>query len=730
MNYVIVFLLFRLKLNYTFSNDKQRELPVKYKYYICTVSINIFSIMASVLKHIYHSISWPRKALLCFLVFPVYLLMQSSPINAQCYELFWSEEFDSTGFPDSKNWTFETGGGGWGNNELQYYKANDPDNAWVENGILTITAIKEDFGGRNYTSSRIKTQDKFEFQYGKIEAFMKLPYGQGIWPAFWLLGENIYDIGWPACGEIDIMEMIGGTNRDNTSHATLHWDNNGNHASYGLPYTLSSGIFADEYHLFAVEWTPSTIKAYVDGNLFYTKAISEEELSEFHNDFFIILNLAVGGNWPGSPDASTVFPQTYEIDYVRVYKNIADFEIEGPEVVAEKSTNNAYTITSYDFLEYTWIVPADAEITSGQGTAEISVTWGCADGEVSCSVAGKCDTLLYSIPVTIENKITGPMFINEGETGVQIFTAGIATTTYNWTVPADATIQSGQGTESITVDWGNEFSEVAVTIENSCGTKKLSYLPIIAGQYPYPDPYTPHSIPGIINAGDYDYGGEGIAYHDITSANQGDGPRQDEGVDTEYRDRGKTNVAYIKSTEWLEYSVKVDSSRYYSFRMRLATDLSKAGPFSVKFNDVKVLNGYSVSNTGGLDNFRSLYIGKAFLSESDTIMKLDLVVGGFNVSEISITPTSPPVSANPGIAQFQANVYPNPASDMVYAESPENLRSILLIDLSGRVLRRKEIGEKEEQSNLTISDIEEGAYLLVLELESGEHSSHKLIISR
>jgi beta-glucanase (GH16 family) len=235
-------------------------------------------------------------------------------------DLIWSEEFNYTGLPDPTYWNMETGGGGWGNNELQYYTDRE-DNALVEGGVLTITAKQEAYGGRDYTSARITTQDKFDFKYGRIESRIKLPYGQGIWPAFWMLGANFNSVGWPACGEIDIMEMVGGSGRENTVHTTLHWDNNGEHADYGDSYTLSSGTFADDFHIFSVEWDAQSIKGLVDGNQFFVINTTPAELSEFQENFFIILNIAVGGNWPGSPDATTEFPQTMEVDYIRVYKN-------------------------------------------------------------------------------------------------------------------------------------------------------------------------------------------------------------------------------------------------------------------------------------------------------------------------------------------------------------------------------------------------------------------------
>ena len=234
--------------------------------------------------------------------------------------LLWSEEFNYSGLPDASIWNMETGGGGWGNNELQYYTDRE-DNASVGGGYLTITAQEEAYGGRHYTSARMTTQNKFDFKYGKIVARIKLPYGQGIWPAFWMLGSNFNSVGWPSCGEIDIMELVGGNGGDNTCHATLHWDNSGQHASYGESYTLPSGIFADDFHVFTVEWDAQRIKGLVDGHQYFVTDITPSGLSEFHEDFFIILNVAVGGNWPGAPNATTEFPQTMQIDYIRIYNN-------------------------------------------------------------------------------------------------------------------------------------------------------------------------------------------------------------------------------------------------------------------------------------------------------------------------------------------------------------------------------------------------------------------------
>ena len=232
--------------------------------------------------------------------------------------LVWRDEFDGTSL--SADWTHEigTGSGGWGNNELQYYREQ---NTSVQDGYLVITAKKESFGGQEYTSSRIITSGKRNFKYGRIDIRAALPKGQGIWPALWMLGSNFNTVGWPKCGEIDIMEMVGGdaSGRNNTVHGTVHWDANG-YATYTDSYTLNSGIFADEFHVFSIVWDDKSITWYVDDVQYNVIDITPADLDEFQKDFFFIFNVAVGGNWPGSPDATTVFPQRMIVDYVRVFQ--------------------------------------------------------------------------------------------------------------------------------------------------------------------------------------------------------------------------------------------------------------------------------------------------------------------------------------------------------------------------------------------------------------------------
>ena len=242
--------------------------------------------------------------------------------------LTWSDEFNAAdGTPvDSQKWTQQTGGNGWGNNELEYYTTSSR-NAHHEHGALVIEAIQEpvtqaDGVTRNYTSARLKTQGKFSQTYGRFEARIKMPQGKGIWPAFWMLGDDIAIVGWPKCGEIDIVENIG--IEPAIAHGTIHGPGYSGDHGIGSPFTLPKNRrFADAFHVFAVEWEPQEIRFYVDKHLYAIRRPSDLPQGAnwvYDHPFFLLLNLAVGGYWPGNPDATTQFPQNMLIDYVRVYR--------------------------------------------------------------------------------------------------------------------------------------------------------------------------------------------------------------------------------------------------------------------------------------------------------------------------------------------------------------------------------------------------------------------------
>ncbi len=226
------------------------------------------------------------------------------------YHLIWSDEFNETTI-DTSAWNFETGNSGWGNHEQEFYQ---PQNATVENGNLIITAKKENLQTGHYTSSRMTTKNKHEFLYGRIEARIKIPVAQGFWPAFWLLGANINSTPWPECGEIDIMEHI---NKDSIIYGSMHWDNNG-HVQSGKHMSSSPS----SYHIYAVEWDASSIKWFVDDSIYHIENIAKNinSTEEFHHPFFIILNFALGGDWPRQTIDDSKLPAKMYVDYVRVYQ--------------------------------------------------------------------------------------------------------------------------------------------------------------------------------------------------------------------------------------------------------------------------------------------------------------------------------------------------------------------------------------------------------------------------
>ena len=241
----------------------------------------------------------------------------STPETYEGMTLVWSDEFDGPEI-NSNNWTFEIGTGnwGWGNNELQYYQG---DNTSIIDGNLVVEARRQTLENSNYTSSRLITRGKQSFQYGRVDIRAVMPEGQGIWPALWMLGSNHLQVGWPTCGEIDIMEMIGGEERDNVVHGTAHWNQDG-HVSYGQSMTNVSGKLSEEYHVYSIIWDEQSIRWYFDDVNFNTIDITPAALSAFHDDFFFIMNIAVGGIWAGSPDNTTLFPQWLIVDYIRVFQ--------------------------------------------------------------------------------------------------------------------------------------------------------------------------------------------------------------------------------------------------------------------------------------------------------------------------------------------------------------------------------------------------------------------------
>ncbi|MBX9852975.1 MAG: family 16 glycosylhydrolase [Cytophagaceae bacterium] len=429
-------------------------------------------------------------------------------VHAQCWKLAWSDEFNGASLDQSK-WTYQTGTGcdinlcNWGNNELQTY-TNRPENIAVQNGNLVITARKENFGGRSYTSARIRTAGKADFTYGKIEARMKLPKGQGLWPAFWMLPtDNVYG-GWPASGEIDIMEERG--EKPNQSLGTIHygpaWPNN---KFSGGTYTMPSGDFSQGFHTFTAEWEPNRISWYIDGNLFFTAtpATTNPYRWPFDQRFHILLNLAVGGNFLQNPPAdANYFPQTMEVDYVRVYQS----SVCSNPPVANFSSSKATACTGESI---TFTNSSTGEVTG--------YTWNFGSGATPATATG-----------------VGPHNVTYASTGAK-------------TITLSATGPGGTNTKT-----------ASVTI-NTCPPPP----PPPGDQTPYGG--TRRSIPGKIEAEHFDDGGQNIAYFDNSAGNTPAAFRNtDVDIEPSTDAGGGYNVGYVAAGEWLEYSVNIVSAGDYT----------------------------------------------------------------------------------------------------------------------------------------------------------------------
>jgi beta-glucanase (GH16 family) len=380
---------------------------------------------------------WYRRGLVAAAVLTLlatYTAMQLSPTHqasaavapAALGPLVWSDDFNGAagGAPDGSKWVHDTGGSGWGNNELEYYTTSTSNASMDGSGHLVITARRENpagygcwYGSCTYTSARLTTSGKFSQQYGHIEASIKMPRGQGIWPAFWALGTNIGSVGWPNSGEIDIMETIG--SQTGTNHGSLHGPGYSGGSPLTGTYTLPNGqSLADAFHTYAVDWSPNAVSFSVDGNVYETHTSAETNGNPwaFNHPFFLLLNVAVGGNWPGSPNSSTVFPQQMVVDYIHVYAQSTGggsgqiTGLGGKCVdVAGASTANGTPVQLYDCNgtgAQQWTVGSDGTIRALGKCMDVAAA-GTADGT---------KVQLYDCNGTNAQKWTrgGSQFVNTG----------------------------------------------------------------------------------------------------------------------------------------------------------------------------------------------------------------------------------------------------------------------------------------------------------------------------
>ncbi len=566
---------------------------------------------------------------LTFLVATVF----AAPATADM-SLVWSDEFDGSSLNPS-NWTIDIGDGcpdlcGWGNNELEYYRAENVD---VSDGYLTLTAREEYYGGRYFTSGKILTRDKQSFLYGRIEMRAKIPTGGGMWPAFWMMPQDSVYGGWASSGEIDIMESANDTDWiGGTIHYGGSWPDN---THSGGTYSPGGVNFADDFHIYAIEWEPEEIRWYVDGVHYYTRSYTQwysdgapgNPYAPFDQEFFIILNAAVGGDYTGCTYPGCIsadFPQEYVIDYVRVYQE----------------TGNVSPV-----VEITYPTEGD---NPPAGDITFEATASDADGNVTA-------VEFYDDSTYLGEDTTSPY-------------------TFTWTAVQD-------GCYSITakaIDDGGGFgTDVSdITVGSGCG------------QAPYHG--TPTALPGLVEAEDFDIGGEGVAYHDLDSGNDGNQYRTSEDVDIENCSDtgGGYNLGWVREGEWTEYTIDVQVPGEYAIDVRVAS-LSSGGAFRLEFNGEDKTGDVIVPVTGGWQSWTSVS-ATATLSAGTQLMRFVPTVEGFNINSFDFqteTGVEDGAQGKPVLYPCYPNPF-NPVTTVSYALSEPAEVTLGVYDPAGKLVKR------------------------------------------
>lgn len=582
--------------------------------------------------------------------------------GAQTYQLVWSDEFDTAIGPD---WVFETGNNnGWGNNELQTYTSGA--NAAVVNGVLEITARKE--GNGTVTSTRMKTQGKKSWQYGKVEARIKLPLFHGAFPAFWMLGDAISNGGWPKCGEIDIMENI---NSSMNTYGTIHYDDNGwQHIGGSTPTDPS------QWHINTMIWDKDKVIWYLDGVEYNRYDLTNAKFDEFQAKFFILLNLAYRSNWtesqqPGATLANfPATPQVMSVDWVRVYQAEKVCGVDFVPVPAK--------IEAEDYCSMVGVVNS-ATTDLGGGTQMGGFD---ADDKLSYSL-NIPNTAMYTVNYRVSSSVsTGSMQLEEN--GAALASINIPATTAWTTISQQVQLPAGNHTFALKVlSGGFDLNWISIQPANTT----------------------------VVEAEDYDLGGANVSFYDVDATNKSGAYRSD-AVDVEAHATG-FNLSYVSNGEWTQYTLPNVLAGLYTIYVKTASnDAVTTKSINIKIDGVSV-GTVTPTSTGGWATWQTLTLtGVTVAAAGQKVIRLEYAGGEFNVDNIQLVKSA--VTSMRGVDERLANIsiYPNPASHVLNVELAENEidGQITLVDLSGSVLLSKTI--EGSQNSLDITTLADGFYVV------------------
>jgi len=669
---------------------------------------------------------------------------------SQNWQLVWSDEF-TNGI--SGDWVFETGGGGWGNNELEYYRR---ENASVQNGQLVLTAKRENYGGYNYTSVRMKTQGRKSWKYGKIEARIAMPSFSGAWPAFWMLGDNISSVGWPSCGEIDIMEHI---NTGNTDYGTIHW-NNGGHVEYSRN-TQVNNITA--YHTYTITWDANSINWLVDGVQYSSANIANNvnNTAAFHNNFFILLNFAIGGAWPGYNIDNNAFPANMYVDYVRVYQDMGGNTGGGGggggggvATVYKDCNYGGYAVGlpagNYNLSDLTARGISNDDISSIKVSSgyEVQLFWDAnfagsstvISGDNSCLVGNGWNDQASSLVVRTKTNTGGGG--GGGGTGSIIQAENYSNMSG---VQKEACTDAGGGQDVGWIDAGDWMAYNNINIP-STGTYTLQYRvaspsggqlssdlnagAIQLGSVNVPatggwQNWTTVSKTVNLNAGTYNFGiyaqtgGYNINWFSITPQSvvssttiQAESFSSMSGVQTEACSDagGGSDVGYIDAGDWMAYNnINFPVSGNYTIQYRVASQ-NGGGSISSDLNAGSIkLGTLGVPSTGGWQNWTTIS-QNVYVNAGTYNFGIYAAGGGWNLNWIKITQGNAKMGSSSDDSYAQSfDIYPIPVGNTLNIQSSNDLTdgNILIIDAVGT-----EVMNSTFASSIDVSSLQPGVYIL------------------